>query len=159
LKDLIVYDNTSGSLVPYGIIDKGQSYPIATDYGNWWRVVYADRVGYVRKSDVQTEFLKTDKFFRADATLPIYDNRTGKLVKVGEVKKGQEYPRVSDYGNWHRIQFGNIYGYVHKSQTSATSGSSIKNVNKKFKNESRTITALQNATVYDNTSGKLVPFG
>ena len=159
LKDLIVYDNTSGSLVPYGIIDKGQSYPIATDYGNWWRVVYADRVGYVRKSDVQTEFLKTDKFFRADATLPIYDNRTGKLVKVGEVKKGQEYPRVSDYGNWHRIQFGNIYGYVHKSQTSATSGSSIKNMNNKFKNESRTITALQNATVYDNTSGKLVPFG
>ncbi|MBO1005969.1 SH3 domain-containing protein, partial [Pseudogracilibacillus auburnensis] len=159
LKDVFVYDNTSGELVPYGIIDKGQSYPIATDYGNWWRIVFADRVGYVRKSDVESEFLKSDKYFRAEGNIPIYDNRSGSLKKVGELKKGQIYPRVSDYGNWHRIQFGDIYGYVRKSDTSVASGSSIKNMNKNYKNQSRTFTALETTTVYDNTSGKLVPFG
>ncbi|MBO1006009.1 N-acetylmuramoyl-L-alanine amidase, partial [Pseudogracilibacillus auburnensis] len=159
LKDVVIYDNTSGSLLPYGVIDKGQSYPIATDYGNWWRIVFSDRVGYVRKSDVDSEFLKSDKYFRAEGNIPIYDNRSGSLKKVGELKKGQIYPRVSDYGNWHRIQFGDIYGYVRKSGTSVASGSSIKNLNKNYKNQSRTFTPLETATVYDNTSGKLVPFG
>src|SRR5690606_24742227 len=159
LTDVIVYDNTSGSLVPFGVIDKGQVYPIATDYGNWWRVIYADRVGYVRKSEVETQFTKSDKYFRAEKNLPIYDNRTGTLIKVGEIEKGQVYPRVKDYGNWHQIQFGNIYGYVHKNGTSPATGNEIKNLNTNYKNQSRTFKTLQAVTVYDNTSGKLVPFG
>src|SRR5690606_10639249 len=47
--------NTSGKLVPFGSIEKDVDYPIATDYGNWWRIVFADRVGYVRKSEVHIE--------------------------------------------------------------------------------------------------------
>ena len=159
LQDLVVYDNTSGSLVPFGIIDKKQTYPIATDYGNWWRVIFSDRVGYVRKSDVETLFTKSDQYFKAEENIPVYDNRTGKLVKVGELRKGQVYPRVSDYGNWHRIQFGNIYGYIRKSGTSYASGNEIKNINTAYKNQSRTFTALEPVTVYDNTSGSLVQFG
>ncbi|WP_229733703.1 heparinase II/III domain-containing protein [Compostibacillus humi] len=159
LKDVMVYDNTSGKLVPFGTIDKGQTYPIASDFGNWWRVIYSDRVGYVRKSDVQLGFTKSDKYFRADSNTSVYDNRSGSLKKVGELVKGQVYLRVSDYGNWHRIDFGNFYGYVKKSETSPASGSAIKNENKKYKDQSRTFTALKDVTVYDNTSGKLVPFG
>src|SRR5690606_21902695 len=69
------------------------------------------------------------------------------------------YPRVKDYGNWHQIQFGNIYGYVHKNGTSPATGNEIKNLNTNYKNQSRTFKTLQAVTVYDNTSGKLVPFG
>src|SRR5690606_33584030 len=127
-----------GKLVPFGTIDMDVTYPIVSDYGNWWRVIYSDRVGYVRKSEVEVDFTKSDKYFKANENLPVYDNRTGKLVKVGELVKGQVYPRVSDYGNWHRIQFGNISGYVRKADTSVATGKEIKNVNKSYKQQSRT---------------------
>ncbi|WP_120631198.1 MULTISPECIES: SH3 domain-containing protein [Clostridia] len=159
-QDIVVYDNTSGKLVPYGVISSGESYPIATDYGNWWRVVFADRVGYVRKSEAKIEFSKSDKYFKADGNIAVYDNRgSGSLKKVGELTKGQVYPRVSDYGNWHRIQFGNYYGYVKKSGTSFAKGNEIKNKNKNYSNQKRTFTALKSVTVYDNSSGNLTPFG
>lgn len=159
LDDVVIYDNSSGSLVPFGVIDKGQNYPIASDYGNWWRVIFSDRIGYVSKKQVDVQFTKSDKYFKTLRDLPIYDNRTGKLVKVGELPSGQVYPRVSDYGNWHRIQFGDIYGYVHKPGTTLATGNEIKNLNTNFKHQSRTFTALEKVTVYENTSGNLIPFG
>ena len=160
IENVTVYDNTSGKLVPFGTIEKGKGYKIASDYGNWWRIIFSDRVGYVRKSEVQLLFSQQDKYFEVlENNLPVYDNRTGKLVKIGELKKGQVYPRVSDYGNWHRIQFSDYYGYVKKSATKPANGTSIKNENKSYKNSSKSFNAIENVTVYDNTSGKLVPFG
>ncbi|PAE30394.1 hypothetical protein CHI07_03785 [Paenibacillus sp. 7884-2] len=154
-----VYDNTSGSLEPFGKLDKGTVFPIATEYGNWWRIVLADRVGYIRKSEGDLQHAKFNNYFKADQTTAIYDNRgSGPLQKVGEVIEGQEYSIVSDYGNWHRIQFGDIYGYVRKFDTTPTIGNSIKNKNKSYTNTSRDIEVLQKVTVYDNTSGSLVPF-
>lgn len=158
--NVTVYDNTSGSLVPFGVINKDSEYPIATDYGNWWRIVYSDRVGYVRKNEVEIQFTNQDKYFRADTNVAVYDNRDGgSLKKVGELIKGQVYPRVSDYGNWHRIQFGSYYGYVRKSDTSFATGDEIKNLNINYKNSSRNFTAINTITVYDNSSGSLQPFG
>src|SRR5690606_17926009 len=113
-------------------------------------------VGYVSKKEVEVQFTKSDKYFKAETNLPIYDNRSGKLVKVGEVQKGEVYPRVSDYGNWHRIQFGNIYGYVSKSGTTLATGREIKNLNRNYKHQSRTFKPINRVTVYVNTSGKLV---
>lgn len=158
-QSVTVYDNTSGSLVPFGTIDKGTRFAIASDYGNWWRIIYADRVGYIAKSDVVTDFVNTDKYFRAEGNIAVYDNRGSSLKKVGELEKGEVYPRVSDYGSWHRIQYGNYYGYVKKSETSVASGSALKNENKNYQNQSRTFTALQTTTVYDNSSGSLQSFG
>ncbi|MEK5271994.1 glucosaminidase domain-containing protein [Aeribacillus sp. FSL K6-8394] len=160
IENVTVYDNTSGKLVPFGTIEKGKEYKIASDYGNWWRIIFSGRIGYVQKSAVQLPFSQQDKYFEVlEDNLPVYDNRTGKLVKIGELKKGQVYPRVSDYGNWHRIQFSDYYGYVKKSETKPANGTSIKNENKSYKNSSKSFKAIENVTVYDNTSGKLVPFG
>jgi murein tripeptide amidase MpaA len=160
LTNVTVYDNTSGKLVPFGKIEKGKDYKIATDYGNWWRIIYSDRIGYVKKSEVQLQFSKSDKYFEViEDNIPVYDNRTGKLVKIGELEKGQVYPRVSDYGNWHRIQFSDYYGYVHKRHTKPILKSPLKNENTKYKSNGRKITAINDVTVYDNSTGKLVPFG
>ncbi|WP_096272592.1 N-acetylglucosaminidase [Paucisalibacillus globulus] len=159
-QDVTVFDNTSGSLVPYGIIDKGTNFPIATDFGNWWRIVYADRVGYVRKSEVETQFTEADRFFRADTNTVVYDNRgSGPLKPVGQLVKGQIYPRVSDYGNWHKIQFGDFYGFVSKKETSIATGDNLKNINKNYSNQKRKFIVNEDLPVYDNTSGKLVQFG
>ena len=157
--DTPVYDNTSGKLVQYGTIKKGVKYHVATDYGNWWRIIYADRVGYVAKSEVKASFVSSDKYFTANTNLPVYDNRSGKLVKVGELVAGQEYPINRNYGNWWRIQFSNFYGYVNKSGTSPETNPTFKNTKRNYKNSTKIVKILRDTPVYDNTSGKLVPFG
>ncbi|QTN00776.1 hypothetical protein ERJ70_16710 [Sediminibacillus dalangtanensis] len=155
-----VYDNTSGSLIPFGKIDKGQLFPIATDYGNWWRILYLDRIGYVRKNNVSLRYASYDDYFKAEEDLPIYDNRgSGSLKKVGEVEKGKVYSRVSDYGNWHRIQFGDYYGYVEKFATSPDSGTSVKNKNESYSNQDRRFETLNDVTIYDNSTGSLQAVG
>lgn len=159
-ESITVYDNTSGSLVPFGTIDKGVNYAITSDYGNWWRVIYSDMVGYVNKNNTKVDFNKTDSYFKVTTdNLPIFDNRTGALIQVGTLEKGKTYKRVSDYGNWHRIQFGDIYGYVFKGGTEFTFSTSLPNENKRYQNMIMNFTTLSDVTVYDNSSGSLVPIG
>ncbi|MDC3423508.1 heparinase II/III family protein [Aquibacillus sp. 3ASR75-11] len=161
LEDVIVYDNTSDRLVPFGVINKGNSYPIVGDYGNWWRVLLSDRVGYVNKNSVKRNFSASNDYFRVIKNgTAVYDNRTGELVKVGELTKGQVYPRISAYGpNWHKIQFGNIYGYVYAPDTEVASSRDVKNENKSYSTQKRVFSTSQEIPVYDNSSGKLVEFG
>ncbi|SDJ96896.1 SH3 domain-containing protein, partial [Sediminibacillus albus] len=154
------YDNASGSLKPFGKIEKGERFPIATDYGNWWRVLYSDQVGYVSKDRVKAAFKSGDAYFRVfKDNLAVYDNSGSSLKKVGELKKGQAYPILRDYGNWWRIQFGEIYGYVRKADTGYATESEVPNLNKKYSNSDSDLVTNDKVTVYDNTSGSLVAFG
>ncbi|WP_099159461.1 alginate lyase family protein [Virgibacillus ndiopensis] len=160
LKDVIVYDNSSGKLKAFGTIEEGQSYYIASNYGNWWRIVFANRVGYVLKSQIKLNFNGEEKYFRVlTSNLPVYDNRSGSLEKVGTLTKGQTYPIVADYGNWHKIQFDNYFGYVYKAKTEPGVSNKIKNLNTGYKNTSEMFKTEKNVVVYDNSSGTLVPFG
>ncbi|MFV8826379.1 L,D-transpeptidase family protein [Alkalihalobacterium sp. APHAB7] len=156
-----VYDNTSGGLIPFGVLKQGRSYPIVGSFGpNWYRVLLADRVGYVRTSEVLLAFRNSDQYFQVTQdAVEVYDNRSGSLVKVGELMKGQVYPRTRAYGaNWHEIEFGNIKGYVRSASTRPATNNSLRNENRSFKNGRLVLEAKQNMEVYDNTSGKLVPF-
>ncbi|HWK24136.1 MAG TPA: polysaccharide deacetylase family protein [Ureibacillus sp.] len=55
--DTPVYDNTSGSLVPMGVIKKGVRYPIIADFGkNWWTVDIGGRIGYMAKYNVGWDY-------------------------------------------------------------------------------------------------------
>jgi g-D-glutamyl-meso-diaminopimelate peptidase len=158
-KNTKVYDNTSGNLVPFGELEKGMEYVIVSDYGNWYRVIFANRIGYILKSDVTRMFTNQTKYFEViGSNVEVYDNRTGKLIKIGTLEKGQIYQRVSDYGNWHRIQYGDHYGYVRKSGTIASNGASVKNFNIGYHNSNEKFIASDNAYVYDNTGKELVPF-
>ncbi|THG90931.1 hypothetical protein AJ85_08150, partial [Alkalihalobacillus alcalophilus ATCC 27647 = CGMCC 1.3604] len=161
-RNISVYDNTSGTLLPFATIYNNVSYPIINEYGsNWYRVDVSGRVGFVRQSDVKTitkEFQTSDKYFEVIRNTTIYDNSTGSLVAKGTINAGEHYPRVSDYGNWHRIQYGNEYGYIRKADTAPSTGSSVKNENTTFRNSDRSFNTNKNVIVYDNTSGSLVPF-
>lgn len=159
IANAIVYDNTSGNLVPFADVKEGVTYPIVSDFGGWYRISLAGRIGFINKNHVQRTFTRDDRFFEVTSNeLPIYDNRTGSLVKVGTVNKGQVYPRVRDYGNWHEVKFGNHYGYVSKNGTSPATAQSIRNQNDKMNNSNLNVTMLRNSIVYDNTSGSLVRF-
>ncbi|WP_099159462.1 SH3 domain-containing protein [Virgibacillus ndiopensis] len=160
LKDVIVYDNSSGKLKAFGTIEEGQSYYIASNYGNWWRIVFANRVGYVHKNDVKYNFVDSDNYFKVLIdNLAVYTNKGSGLVKVGELKKGQVYPRVSEYGNWHKVKFGNDYGYVYAEGTEVGNKNNVSNLNKDYSHSGSKIVITENVTVYDNSTGKLVPFG
>jgi mannosyl-glycoprotein endo-beta-N-acetylglucosaminidase len=158
LVDLPVYDNSTGSLVRFATIKQGQVYPILRDYGNWYEISFAGRIGYVYKAGLRVDFKSSDRYFRVITDyLTVYDNSTGKLVKVGTLEKGQEFPRIKDLGNWHQIKFGTGYGYVWKGSTEPSNGSSIKNLNS-LTPTSQTFTAIVDLPVYDNSSGSLVRF-
>lgn len=89
----------------------------------------------------------------------VYDNRDGKLVQVGSLTQGQTFKITKDYGiNWWQIQFGNMNGYVYKGAVETVNGPDYSNANMKYKNTTTTITALQDVSVYDNSSGSLVEF-
>ncbi|MFV8826377.1 alginate lyase family protein [Alkalihalobacterium sp. APHAB7] len=158
--DIEVYDNTSGQLVPFGVIKEGRSYPIVGNFGaNWYRVLLSDRIGFVRTSEVSLGFSTTDEYFRVtEENVEVYDNSTGRLVKVGELVNGQVYPRVRDYGNWHEIEFGNRKAYVRKASTQPATRSGLRNENRSFENGRFHLIANQNVEVYDNSTGQLVPF-
>ena len=106
------------------------------------------------------QFTAKDRFFEVtEDKVPIYDNSTGSLQVVGYLNKGQEFPRVADYGpDWHQIKYRNGYGYIYKPATKPSNGSTIHNMNPNLKASDRSIKATSKLSVYDNSSGSLVPF-
>lgn len=158
LKNIPVYDNTSGTLVPFATLVKDRSYPIINDIGNWYRVDVSGRIGYVLKSDTKRPFAVSDRYFKVlEDNVKIFDKSSGTLVEVGTLVKGQSYPRTLDYGaNWHQIKYGSGFAYILKQPTAPTSGTEIKNIT--TSTGSKVVTTLKDIAVYDNTSGSLVPF-
>ena len=106
------------------------------------------------------QFSPADRFFEVmEDRVSIYDNSTGALQVVGYLNKGQEYPRVADYGaDWHQIKYRNGYGYIWKPSTRPSNGSSIHNINPNLRNTDLSFKATDRLSVYDNSSGSLVPF-
>ncbi|MDC3411831.1 M14 family metallocarboxypeptidase [Terrihalobacillus insolitus] len=155
----IVYDNTSGKLIPFAMIEEGKRYPIVSDYGNWYRVIIAGRIGYINKNDVNGYFNNESRYFEVtEENLTVFDNRGGSLKEIGTLKKGQVYTRISDYGNWHRIQFGSNYGYVYEDGTIPSFQNSIKSENQTYKNSLSTFTTKEDTIVYDNSTSQLTAF-
>ncbi len=157
-ENLTVYDNSTGKLIPFGVISKDAAYVYKDDVIDWYRVDFAGRRGFVYKPATVREFTTKDKYFQVlTGKVPIYDNSTGTLVQVGILNKNEVFYRTSDYGDWHQIKFGNKFGYIWKGSTSP-----ISNPNSTF-NELNDSTAkkfetVQTLPVYDNSSGKLIEF-
>ncbi|WP_200894703.1 M14 family metallopeptidase, partial [Bacillus alveayuensis] len=157
-QDVPVYDNSTGVLIPYGKIKKGISYPIIKKTGNWYQILYASRIGYVYETGVELQFTDSIKYFETTQNnVQIVQNINGRLAKIGLLEKGQQYERLRDLGNWHEVQVGDKIGYVWKAATKPILFPTYKNHHKGTVNSSYQLEVTADATVYDNTSGKLVP--
>lgn len=76
--------------------------------------------------DIHVEAAKAS--IKATEDVPVYDNRTGSLVEVGSLMKGETYTIESDYGpNWWQIRWGGHYGYIAKSATTQVSAVTYRN--------------------------------
>ncbi|WP_404322676.1 N-acetylglucosaminidase [Cytobacillus firmus] len=159
--DSVLYDNTSGKLVKFAVLKSGKTFPIIKEYTSWYSINIGGRIGYVNKNNANFNFTSSDQYFEVvKDNVPIYDNSTGSLVKVGELVKGQIYPRTRDYTSWHQIKFGSINGFVAKDQTGPASGPDYKNgTSESSSSDLQYAYMMKNATVYDNkTSSTLTPF-
>ncbi|WP_337019348.1 SH3 domain-containing protein [Oceanobacillus massiliensis] len=157
-QDLTVYDNSTGKRIPFGRIYKGSQFEYIKKSGDWLELEYGGRKGYVYEPAVRKEFTKDDNFFKVlQDNLTVFDNSTGSLVAMGELKKGSVYKRVSDYGNWHRIYFADKYGYVWEDSTTPGPRSAESNWTSRS-NHTDAAVALSNLTVYDTSSGKRESF-
>lgn len=155
----VVQDNSSGALVPMGVINSGISYPITGKMGNWYKVNFSGRAGFIHSNQATEAFSSSDKFFLTIKDTPVYDNSTGSLVQIAELPKNQVFSRLGDLGaNWHKIQLGNKPYYVAKINTVPDTGATIKNKNTAVTTSTafETISAVD---VFDNSSGALVKFG
>lgn len=98
-------------------------------------------------------------YIEVTANTPVFDNRTGSLVKVGELVSGQQFTVVKDYGvNWWQIHWGSHYGYVEKRNTKTIKGVSYKNGIKRLASSKQMVATATVTPVYDNTSETLVQF-
>ncbi|UTE77339.1 glucosaminidase domain-containing protein [Rossellomorea sp. KS-H15a] len=159
-KTLSVYDNTSGSLVQMGNIAIDVKYPVIAEVGNWLKIDFAGRIGYIYKPATKKVFTSEHKYFTVSTEfLSVYDNSSGALVKVGALEHNQQYPIVALSGHWIKIKFGNGYGFVWKDSTEPVSTPAINNLNKGLNNNGRPVASNVYLSVYDNTSGSLVKFG
>lgn len=159
--DVSLYDNSTGSLVLMGTMLKGTRYPIISQTSSWIKVDVGGRIASIYKPATRQEFQASDEYFQViQDRVTVYSNSTGALLPVGHLIKGQSYKRVSDYGSgWHRIKYGNGYGYVWKEATTVSTSSAVPKQNPGKENAERMIYTTDNLTVYDNSTGKLLPFG
>jgi len=159
IDNTMVYDNSSGDLVEFAMLEKGLKVPVLNHYSGWYSLEVAGRTGYVRKSDVTSEFTSNTKYFEVlEDGIVAYQKVNGKLVEVTTLMKNQVYPRVSDYTSWHGIKYGNSTVYVKKDGTRPALAKRIQNENNGLKNSPFKVTITNNTLVYDNTSGDLIAF-
>lgn len=159
VNNAVIYDNTSGSMVPFGMLMEGVNYTIISKVGNWYKVNYINRIGYVHENGVRRDFNSSDEYFKVNVySLPVYESINGELVKVGEMRKDQVYKRTGTAGNWHAIQFGNKTNYVWSDDTSPASKSDA-SPHATTGGTSGTFTTNSHAVVYDNSTGKMKPIG
>ncbi|MCK2000588.1 hypothetical protein MZM54_04155 [[Brevibacterium] frigoritolerans] len=171
IKNIPVYDNTSGASVEIGIIKKGQSYPILLETGKGRFIDVEGRVGYVhstlanvkgkQSANMRPTTRPTKKvYIKAIIDAPLYDTRRGSLDEVGKLIKGQELEVVSDFGtSWWKVKWANTFVYVAKSSVEKNHTKDFENNNISFASKNKHIIPLQNDTpIYDISSGVFVPF-
>lgn len=153
-----IYENPNKDKVVFELAPRG-SFPIYRDNGDFYEVLVGSRVGFIDKSEVEPIFTLGTLYFTVDTDdVPYYDNRSGKLVEVGILKKGNVYKRFGDYGaNWHAIEIGGKKRFIAKYRT--TPAFSDGKNRDGSKNYVSTITTKGETVIYENISGRLVPIG
>lgn len=120
-----VYVNENGNNVKVGELVKDQEYIIQSQMDGWLKVKFGNVTGYVRKGDVvpsngssiknkNNGTVSSNRMFRANRKLEIYDNTSGKLVTFGYVEQGRTYSIIKQTSaNWLQVDFAGRLGYVY----------------------------------------------
>lgn len=163
LTEHTVYDNSRGTLIPFAKISSGVQYPMLGVAGNWYKIEVAGRIGFVYKDNTELvgkPYNTKEKAYEVTSDkVDIFDNRTGTLVKVGELFKGHAFKITRQYGeNWYEITYGDRTGYISRGKIKESVQSIISNENKYYMPLGDLVQITTDTTVLDNSTGALVPF-
>lgn len=159
LENVPVYDNSTGKLVKIGEILEDQKVNYIHKQGNWYQILFGNRIGYIYHTGVEIEFTNNIEYFKVNqSNVAIMARKNGELETIGVLKEGEIYQRVADYGNWHQIKIGNQYAFIWKKATSPMLNRSFSNPvgNNDSQELFKTTTTVD---VYDNSSGSLHSMG
>lgn len=156
--EAIIYDNSSGHLIPFGQFSDNITLSVVKEYSSWYEVVLANRKGFISKESARLLFTDEVDYFKTDVDTGIYVKGKSKLQHIGSIKKGQVFPIERHYTSWLSVSMNGKTAYIQKGKTSPVQTSSLKSEVTKAEQAVGTITMNTSAVVYDNTSGSLVPF-
>lgn len=92
--------------------------------------------------------------------VPVYDNRTGQLVEIGQLIQGETYTVEKSYGdNWWQIRWSNHYAYLAKNRTKQVQAVTYRNATT-IAPMQKNVIANRNVGIMDNktVAGSLKEF-
>ncbi|WP_449537828.1 SH3 domain-containing protein [Ferdinandcohnia sp. Marseille-Q9671] len=148
--EMVIYDTSVTPRKPFVTVREGVRFPILGEDQNWYKVDFGGRVGYINKWGTRAEFISSDKYFKVRPwNLVVY--RPNSNIVIAELAAGEEFERLSDYGDWHLIKVGNEHGLVFEGGTEPSTGNSITNHNNGRNNTGKTFETLADTIVYDTS--------
>ena len=121
--------STSASII--GTLKNGAKVDITGESGNWYKINYNGRVGYVSKDYVkkggattpeqkpedkpQTETKVTGTVTGITTTLIIRSGASTSASIIGTLKNGAKVEITGESGDWYKINYNGKVGYVYKS--------------------------------------------
>ena len=121
--------STSASII--GTLKNGAKVDITGESGNWYKINYNGRVGYVSKDYVkkggattpeqkpedkpQTETKVTGTVTGITTTLNIRSGASTSASIIGTLKNGAKVEITGESGDWYKINYNGKVGYVYKS--------------------------------------------
>jgi uncharacterized protein YgiM (DUF1202 family) len=157
--EAVVYDNSSGELIPFAKLDKGTQYPYLSQTGNWLKVELAGRTGYVYADSVKPleQPIQNYQFIKiSSGNTTVYSNEGGSLTPLGYVDYDEVFKKGRDVGNWYEVTFAGKKAYIWKEATEPVTSSSETFLEETGTNQ---VDITQQASIYDNSSGSLEEIG
>lgn len=104
-------------------------------------------------------YAEENLYFKTIGNEPIYENRNGSLISVGTLEKEHVYKAIRHFNaNWYEVQCGKDRAFVAKARVAPSTQDEIVNENKHYTFLGNVIELIKDTTVYDNSTGKLIPF-
>lgn len=121
--------NTSSAVI--GKVNTGGKLSVYAVEGNWLKVSYQGRYGYISKSYAQ--FLEQNgnaigsmtKEVAANATLNLYYKPTSSSIKITQINTGTVLPVYKEISGYYLTIVNGIPGYIVKNSTTDVAGSEV----------------------------------
>lgn len=112
--------NTSSSILGY--LKAGDTFEITGEKGNWYKINFNGKSGYVSKdythklsnsNDNTTSASKGKAVNLGNSTLRIRQSASTSSAILGSLREGETFDIIAKSGQWYNIKTAGIVGFVH----------------------------------------------
>lgn len=153
IKSTNVFIKDGGNLVKYATLTPEQQFTVLKDIGDWLEIEFAGKVAYVYQDNVRVS-VEESPFIKIKNNTPLYVKSGSSLREVGTLSANSTYHTLGLHGNWQKVKFGKIIGYVWNDNVEYIKSKPINSSNLKGDVENK-ISIINETNVYDNSNGSL----